>query len=523
MIGFRRFVIALLSLLVAVSAARASAVEEAETLVQQGRVDEALRLLGEQLDKTPGDRKLRSTYGWYLNWDGQPDKAVATWRAGLTNEATDVRLWWNIGKLRARQAKDGATVTHRRGMVSYSPSRDKAKEAATVKRWYGEAIEAYEKALELGTDDAKGDIRMSLAEMYQKLNRRADARNVWERLVERSPDEPRFLVGLAAMQEGDERVKTLGRVIKVAPTHAEAHFKLAEHYRAAGDAEKAEHHRKRSAFYEWMPPFARTRYTDAHYETFMQLHLEDGGLFGAEGPPRRIPVIESLLKQDDAAATELLAAVCYHHTDHGDVENRIFAELEKRGADEVLIALIHNAQSTCTARSAAHALARRKSPKAFDLLVRMLPNDRRPTWHMDVAGALATLGDERAVEHLIRELAPDQKITADKSADQSSAWGYLVARHRATVALSAFGTPAATDALRRGVNNPQLKTTCLAGLYRQSPSPKTWKPLAKALDAELAEGKFPLEARQCLQRVDTPEARAYVKKLDEAMKKAFEN
>jgi hypothetical protein len=95
--------------------------------------------------------------------------------------------------------------------------------------------------------------------------------------------------------------------------------------------------------------------------------------------------IDTTLTPDTSKrSTEFLASICYHHY-HGQVENRAFEQLEKRGKEcedserdfigSILMYLIKNHQSVCTVKGAASALAGLKYNEIFEVLANLLPQD----------------------------------------------------------------------------------------------------------------------------------------------------
>jgi HEAT repeat protein len=166
------------------------------------------------------------------------------------------------------------------------------------------------------------------------------------------------------------------------------------------------------------------------------------------------------------------------------LETRAFEALEARGArtTPLLRALLETAQSTCTIKSTAHILARRKADGLFDYLTRMLPGDVRGfLMDMDIAGSLDDLGDPRAVGPLSQMLDPGDAEAAQEAGpltDRRSA------RARAAMALGAFDTPEARRALEAGTRDAQLAPYCLAALYRLTRDPKHLAALEKAVGPE---------------------------------------
>ncbi len=118
--------------------------------------------------------------------------------------------------------------------------------------------------------------------------------------------------------------------------------------------------------------------------------------------------VQKLIADPSDNATQLLAILCWRHP-HNQLETTSFDALEARGpkTTPLLLDLLKAARSTCTVRSTAHILARRKTEGLLDHLLRILPDDIRSfAMDMDIAGSLDELGDPRAVGPLVQVVDP---------------------------------------------------------------------------------------------------------------------
>ena len=225
-------------------------------------------------------------------------------------------------------------------------------------------------------------------------------------------------------------------------------------------------------------------------------------------------LIKHLAKEDSLTSTEFLAAICWHHADHGRLENLAFAAIEKRGkkAVKILVNLVKNAQSTCTIKSASHALARLRAPEAFDILIRILPGDIRLVFYIDAALALEILGDSRAVAHLVKVLNPDyrQPKSSRDEDPMDFGMGRQMARARAALALGNFDKRESIAALEKGVKNDQVSAYCHAGLYRLTRKSKHFAPVAKAIENDAGMDSYILV--RYLERTGDRQAKTYVEK-----------
>ena len=192
-------------------------------------------------------------------------------------------------------------------------------------------------------------------------------------------------------------------------------------------------------FYQQLPPFTQIEFNELNQLILSQL--------------RNRKRLESLAADGSKTAIEFLATACWQHP-HDANEEFAFQSLEKAGADTspLLRDLIRHARSTCTIRSAGHILARRKDPQALLLLLPKVYEDLRTVYEMNIAGALDTLGDPRAIPALTTMMAADDLTSGPVSLLQDR----LAARARATLALGAFDSPNATRTLVAATQNPRL-------------------------------------------------------------------
>jgi tetratricopeptide (TPR) repeat protein len=435
-----------------VKAQEDSAANRAIRAVNQGNVEGAIDLLNKHLEKNSKDVQARVVLGQILDFDGRPDEAVKLWERALTGADTDFPLLMSIGEIRSRQGRDGPAVSNRRGMVQVKPSTNKAEEAAFKKAKLAEAEAAYDKARKLRP--AEEDAAEALAAVYSLEEKHDAAAQVWKSLIEREPKDADYQLQLAltTRQAGraDEAARYLERAIALDPRLAEAHKALAEFQKQKGRAAEAEQSQSRADFYERLPVFCTIEYSAENRNTLDQLQEPE--------------TVRKLVADPSKTAAEFLAVLCWTHP-HNNLETTAFDALESRGAatTPILQALFKDARSTCTVRSTARILARRKTDRLLEDLLKRLPGDLRGFgMEMDIAGSLDELGDPRAIAPLIEILNPAQ---VDRSGD-----GLLTdrttARRRAALALGAFDTPESRRALEQGTQSPQVKAYCLAALYR---------------------------------------------------------
>jgi len=429
--------------------------------------------LGAFVEQNPEDLQARLLLGQVYDFDGRPEETVALYKAGVRKRDGDFALWMYIGEIRARQGEDGPNVIRRRGSIQYSPSKDEEAEEAYKKAHLGLAAEAYRRALKLrpGSRPALTQLAQALADAGEEK----EAAELWSRAAKRFPDEAAVWLALgqaqAALMQDGAAITSLQSALKLNPRMAKAYTTLAKLQKKRGEESAAALSERRAKFYAWLPPFARLLFDEPSFQIVKE--LSERGSKAAE-------VIERLLSDKSERATTLLAAISWHHTNHGALEDKAFAELEARGAQKLLLAIIKQPQSTCSIRSASRALVRMKSPEVLPFLVKMLPGDVRIGFDSNIAGALAVLGDQRAVAPLIEVLAPTLTLSEPEEDLMMMSAGRYNNRLRSALALGHFDTPAAREALAKGVANPQLSFACRAALYGLSRSDKDWVELEKA-------------------------------------------
>ncbi|MCK6471444.1 MAG: tetratricopeptide repeat protein [Planctomycetes bacterium] len=496
------FLFALLAALPPAHALRAEAEkdplsEQAIAMANQGKFDDAVALLRAEAGKGPATVRQSILLGRLLDHIGKADEACAAWEKNLRKNADDYPLLMEIGRIRARQGDDGPNVSYDRGAVSYSPSKDEAKEEEYKQKHLRMAADAYARAMEAAP--ARSEPHSRCAEVLLKLKDFDGAAKLYENLLANDEKDTyaryELVKTLDAAGKKDQAAQHADKLLEANPRHAGGHAYQAARYRAQGDQAKAEAHRKMAGFYEWLAPFATMTYSDERYATY-RLLARDGHNEGEEQqtPEKRektakarVDKVDALIAGGSKEDLEFLGTICLHHADHGYLEDRIYGAFAKRGqaAAAILAEVLRAAESTCTMKSAAFALAEIKAPEAFELIVRLLPGDLRSVWYVDAAGALAKLGDPRAVEPLIEALAPDLTEPPPPEDDiMGQSRGRRAARWRAALALGSFNTEASKKALDEGAKNGQIAAACHAALYRLTKDDKHLAPAKAVLDKD---------------------------------------
>ncbi|MBL8733379.1 MAG: tetratricopeptide repeat protein [Planctomycetes bacterium] len=450
--------------------------QRAQRLLDKGQHDAAIEVLRGAIPESSAAEAERCFLARILAWLGRTDEALAVLQQGLGRglAADDASLQWEIGRIHRRLGDDGPFFRREGEMVAYLPHDDTIDEAAWRRDHWQKALDAY--LVVLAANPKHRRTHELVGGLQTKLGQHEAALATWSKAAELFPDSSKAQLGcaraLAALGRAAEAAAACERALRITPRLAEAHALLADHLAAAGDPQRAQQERQQAVFYEWAPEFLELDFAtaDATFRLLApQLPDEPTDEQRQQARQARDAEIQRLRSVRSPESTRLLAAVCYFHEDHGTVEQDLFVELQARGeaAIPVLLRLLENAQTTCTQKGAAHALASLRAPGLLPILVEMLPGDVRPMWEADIAGALATLGDRAAVAPLL-ELADLGKAGDDEgqAEDFMLAMGREAARRRAVLAVGTLGGDEAQRALAAGVGHTRLGTCCRVALYR---------------------------------------------------------
>ncbi len=482
---------------------------EAIAMAQRGDVEGAIGLTGSYLEAHPEDATIRMLTADLLDWDGRPMEAAEVLLAGTALDPEGWQLWASIGVLHLRLAQDGPNIERKHGVMTAHPSKDEAAEQAHRIEQFGAAVDALRRAHELQPNHA--EVALALADALEQSGLVDDAIALRISLHEAEPTNPQLASQLARLLgdagRTEEALAVWERVLDLDPRRPEPYRALADQLETAGEVDRAEAYRRQAAFYGWLAPFAHLDYSEESYETVIALARNVWPDGSPVSPEQRGQIVEKLASDDTPSSTEILATLCFHHSDHGPSEDLAYRALRTRGprAIELLRTLLSQAQSTCTMQQAAHALAWVQDSESLPALLQMLPGDTRAFFYADVAGALDVMGDAGAVPDLVEVLDPGRFDPPVDAADDpmSQAGGRLAARQRAALALGAFDDPASRAALELGLSNEPLLVYCQAALYRLDGTKK----LRKAVEAVLDRDDFDaFMLCEYMERIDTPEA-----------------
>lgn len=429
----------------------------APAVAEHGDPALATAMLRERLAAHPEDVEARIALGSVLMDDGDVEGALAVWREGLVEDAAHAGIYLAIGETLAQQAEDGPGIRRTRTMIQATSTPPDLDVDAWSRERRVQARDAFSVALRLAP--ASRDAALDLAAMQRALGDPeaavATLRPLWSRDAEDGEVGIDLARALAAAAHDDEALAVIDALhshfrTAASPYELEAEIRARRH-----DARGARAARERGALYRWLVPGSGLAY-DARLAAAAQALSTGRGFNDA---------LRAAIATRSAATSFLLASFVRTHTHDAD-EEAAWAELRARGTEALpaVRAVLDVAGSTCTIRSALRILAEEHAPDAFERTVIVLPRDIGPTFlSVDAAGALARLGDRRAVPELAAVL--DRPIRADPD-DPMAQLGLEEARARAALALGHFAGSDVETILRRHLSDPTLAAGCHAALYR---------------------------------------------------------
>jgi tetratricopeptide (TPR) repeat protein len=482
---------------------------------RRGDLHGAAKQLSAFLQRNPRVWRARPVLARVLVAMGQSDQAVDALKKGIGQRQGDsaYHLWLEIGGIRIEQAEQGLSVKRMGNWVEHKAVAPK-KEAAYKKRHAKLAYEAYQAALEIKENSIEAAAGMAGA--LSLLGKHAAAARVWKALMRFVPGNARlymkYAAALAAAGRGVEAARAYEKALGIDPRLAAAHKALAKHYAKQGQSKKAKLADKKARFYGWLPPFSKIRFSMKWMRTMTELKSKDTS--------KRRTALTRLLADTSREATEMLAAVSWHHMQHGAGEEAAFEALEKRKAIDLLKQLVANARSVCTIRQALKALTRLRAPGIYELLITLLPRDVRPGVTMGVADCLARLGDKRAVPHLTKVIEhPVPRSAGGGAIGNFNRIAHWMAKERAVAALSHFNTKRAKAALERAAKKPKLEFGALVALYFVTKKTSYLERAEAWIKANPEENISDYLLVDRLEKLDTPEARQLLRTLKRHEKK----
>ena len=465
--------------------------EKLEELYQRQQFDDAAKILSDHLKVAQGDNKRRIELFRLLDYVGKTEEGIKILQAGITNKEddkeSDKELLWYQAQTWLARGDDGPNVSKSGGTVTYHPSKmTDEEEQAWKEAEYKKAADAFRKVLKNSPDyePAAEFLVRSLKSGSNAKELKGDVAGEVEAIAKKFPENTKigllYCDLLIGKKDLEQAIEKLNGFLEKTPRNAHVFRKLATVYKAKKDDALARESLAKAAVYDWMPPFAKTEFSPELARSIVALQTN-------EDRAKLIKMIKGFIADKTQASTDLMAAVCWHHLAHGAIENSCFEELERRGEGDLLVSLVENARSICTAREGGMALARMKHPEALRILSHLVVNDQRPVWINNAAGALETLGDERAVKILIETADPKFK-EADRQRSEEDAkfmqHGPYHNRLRCILALGAFDTDESKKALALATRNPDLALVSEFALYRLTKDDKHLKKGMKLANKE---------------------------------------
>ncbi len=525
---------ALVVLLAVTLASAGTPAETARALRDAGKPEEAEKVLVEALAAAPADGAARLLLGEIQAWDGRPDEAMATWTGALAGKPADAPLLVAAGYLHIQRMKDGPWSTRRRGNVEMKAEAltggDPAVAEAFKKEHLAGAEDCFRKAAAAAPADAAATV--ALAEYLLFVDKGADALPLLAGLAKKEPKNPKYLVGWAAALQAtgkpaDAKGK-LDQALKLAPRSGEVHAALFRWIKANGKEEEAKVQYGKAQLYGWLPDFSKLDYSEDLLSRVRTLAVDPFWNSGSKEEAERMwaekrAIVDGLIAKKDEPSWDLLACICWNHCCHGPIEEAAFAALAARGKSAVplLRRMLDEGGSTCTIGAAARALAGMKEASAFEAVAKRLEGDVDGNFPMDIAGALRTWGDPRAVPFLVAAMGADAPplppppkrsrgrtvvIGGPAGAGDEVPDGGLWARARAVMALGEFDGKEARAALEKGAAHPDIGAYCHAVLWRLTGDEKAHgRFVAVAVRADGGVG--PMVIGPYLERIDHPNAK----------------
>lgn len=444
--------------------------------IEAGEVAGALKEAGKLAKRKPDNLELWMILGSLQAEGGNYDAASAALERGIRGRGSDLPFLLTLGRIHEDRARLGSTGARVGGMVRYSPSAaTDVDEAAFKAGQFREAADCFKRALALQPGTKPYQIKHgSLLLLSGDAGGAARAAREY---LQVNPDEPELwlLLAKAALQNESwtEAHEAADRCVALRATEPEACRVLARCAERAGLPEEAETWSRKARYFSYVPDFLPVPYTAEAYAGIAPLLRDEGEMDEARAKLWREQAkaaIQGMIANPNDGSSRLLGIIAWHHGWHGDVEDRIYAELEKRKAEDVLMALFDRASSYCTVGSTVPALARLGSEVAFPLMIERLPSDRN-MFPMNLPEALALYGRPEAVAPLGRALQEALKDDAGAGRSMDAMMGGIgtgMFIERCLWALATFGTPEARRLLEEAATQPAWRVEATAALFKQS-------------------------------------------------------
>ncbi len=186
--------------------------EELQRLLQENRYEEAVPLLVQRVKADPGDNLSRFRLGQILNFQGQPERAIAIWRDGLDQGVADPSFWLAIGNRYRQLAEDGPTVLRVGGAVTYDPNKQlEINERDWRQERWNKAIEAFHELVQAMPEDVGAALR--LADTFQASGNLEKAEEWWKHVLYLDPTHKLATERVNGMERLKQDVKEAAQAI----------------------------------------------------------------------------------------------------------------------------------------------------------------------------------------------------------------------------------------------------------------------------------------------------------------------
>lgn len=467
------------------------ATPEARKLVENidaGDIQASLKEAAKLVKRQPDNIELWHILGSLQAQMGEYDEALASLGKGLRGKGTDLPFLLTMARIHEDRARLGPGGARIGGMVRFQPTKT-GQDETTFKseqlrlavgkveqalQWQPEAksYQAKHTALLLAAGDATA--ALEAARSYLKIN----------------PDNADLLLQAAkaavALERWSEAQASAGQCVALRATEPEALEILGTLAARAGHADVAAAWFRKARFHAYIPEFLATPFSEENAARLAPL-VRDGNLEDEEQfkvwRTGAMAAIDRLLAEKTDDSTRLLGVIAWHHDWHGPVEDRIYAELEARKAEAVLMALFDRANSFCTVGSCAPALARLGSETAFPLIIERLPGDRN-MFSMRLPESLAIYGRAEAVAPLgkaLKDAIAGSRRAQGNALNPMEGMGTGYFATRCIWALARFASPDARRVLEEVVGDKTYGIEATAALFLQTREAGYYQKLLKLL------------------------------------------
>lgn len=388
----------------------------------------AVDRLTEFVEKThpKNEGKARAVLGSMLRYRGQLEKAAVAFEAAAQFDSEPrAALFCDSAQIRLKQGQNGSGYSEKKGSYCYGPTLtedDEAEEAWKRDRLIL-ALQNCEQGLAV-VDAEDEETQTALQDVATAaLNLLGDADRMvsfFRQMLKSNPESIRFQFRLGRALAMDstchaEAKELLLAVIASKPNHAAAWKELSKLCDGVTTEDERVDAERRSSFFQFVPDFI----TD--HANLLDYSPEWGALVARIDTEADVVLGELRANQSDASSA-LLVAIGAHHF-HGPIDDGVFAELQTRGASELVRNLCHELITTqemslCTIKYALRVLCSANDERAYGLVERLLPQDTQ-MFTMDVANSAAML-DERIVPVLIHHLEQSGIGQGDEDDDSDS-------------------------------------------------------------------------------------------------------